>query len=432
VKKYRLAIIDVTLIIAAGITTLIYFANFRSVSPVWNPLRWHGGYSIDHTSKEYCTVATENGFMLTKTARRVFRGDEIITGDGKHYRVIRVDGNKATAKYLGMDKKYLAWQDYFEHAELPAQVGKLDIGVYHSHSDESYVPTDGSESEPYKGGIMEVGEAFVEKLREKGVNVIHDKTPHEPHDANSYMRSRRTAVRLQKKNPVALFDIHRDGVPDADFYRQNVSGKAVTQLRLVVGRQNPNMKANLDFARRLMSFTNKTHPGLIKEIFMARGDYNQDLMPTTILVEAGTHTNDRKRAEEGIALFADAVPVVLGVGNALGSKPGAREINKPVVDPTSATPGAARSVLFILGLLIVIGGGYLVINEGGIKQAWERLKNTAGREFTGLLGYRKEDRESIEKERLKTTVETKQRNEGQYNPEENKALREAKDEIRKD
>lgn len=437
-KKYRQVILAAMLIFVAGMTALIYFASYRSVSPVWNPLRLHGGHGIDHTSEEYCIVFTESGSMLTKTARRVFKGDEVITGDGKHYRVTRTKGDRATAKYLGMDEKFLAWQNYFEHAEIPAQTGKLEIGVYHSHSDESYVPTDGSESEPYKGGIMEVGEAFVEKLKKQGVNVIHDRTPHEPHDANSYMRSRRTAVRLQKKNPVALFDIHRDGVPDADFYKRQVSGEAVTQLRLVVGRQNPNMNANLDFARRLMSYTNKIHPGLIKEIFMAKGDYNQDLMPTNMLVEVGTHTNDRQRAEKGIALFADAVPVVLGVGNAPGSRPGAREINKPVVDPTSTSPGAARSVLIVLSLLVVIGGGYLVINEGGVKQAWERVKNTAGRELTGLLGYIRENKEKrglktkTTPEDFRTTVVTNQENEGCYDPEENKALREAKDEIRKD
>ena len=39
------------------------------------------------------------------------------------------------------------------------------------------------------------------------------KTPHDPHDAMAYDRSRRTAAELLKKNPIALLDIHRDAVP---------------------------------------------------------------------------------------------------------------------------------------------------------------------------------------------------------------------------
>ena len=35
---------------------------------------------------------------------------------------------------------------------------------------------------------------------------------------------------------------------------------------------------------------------------MARGNYNQDLTPTSLLIEVGTHLNLREQAEEEAAL----------------------------------------------------------------------------------------------------------------------------------
>ncbi len=177
-----------------------------------------------------------------------------------------------------------------------------------------------------------------------------------------------------KNNPVALLDVHRDGIPDADYYRRWISNERVAQLRLVVGRQNPNMKANLDFAKRMMAFANKTHPGIVKEIFMARGNYNQDLMPTALLIEAGTHTNSRQEAENGVALFADAIPPVLGISGAPGGAGAPR------------AGGAWTALAWIIGLTVLGGGAFLLISSGGFKQAASRLSSYIGREFTGFLG----------------------------------------------
>jgi stage II sporulation protein P len=110
-----------------------------------------------------------------------------------------------------------------------------------------------------------------------------------------------------------MFDIHRDGIPDPNFYYKEIGGKKVAQMRLVVGRQNPKMDANKEFAKRLMAYSNKKHPNIVKEIFIARGNFNQDLLPTVILVEAGTYTNSQESAEGGVAMLADAVPAVVNV-----------------------------------------------------------------------------------------------------------------------
>ncbi len=274
---------------------------------------------VDHAAGCTVRITDESGNLVTMTARKVSKGDEIITSTGQYYRVTFVGGDKAKAKLLGQDKDYLTWAGYFKNSQTVAVTainwGNRSVGVYHTHTDESYIPTDGKSSIPFNGGIYEVGSEFVEALRDRGVQVKYYKTPHDPHDANAYARSRRTAMGLLKHNPIALFDVHRDGVDDPEFFKEEINGDDIAQLRIVVGRQNPKVSANMDFARRLMAYANKKHPGLVKEIFKAQGNYNQDLLSTSILLEAGTYTNSREMAESGMRLLAEAVPVVLGVDN---------------------------------------------------------------------------------------------------------------------
>lgn len=330
---------------------------------------------------DFFTVVDEARQRIDCIARTVTPGDEIITADGKHYRIEKVSGRVAQARLLGVDRDILAWEEYFDRAVVPVGIlgPRRAVGIYHTHSDESYVPTDGAAAIPYRGGILKVGSYFTGKLERNGVRVLHDMTPHDPHDAYAYIRSRKTAVRLLKANPIALFDVHRDGVPDPDFYRERVAGTTVGQIRLVVGRQNPRMSSNLDFAKRLMTYANRVHPGLVKGIFLGSGSYNQDLMPTALLLECGTHTITRPEAERGVRLLADAVPVVLGV---TGPRPDLPESARPVTHRTS--PGAWRAFAWILVATVIGVGAYLLIGAGSWERARERLRTFWRREANVL------------------------------------------------
>lgn len=380
-NKSRLKIyLSAGLILAAAVSiSALSFKN--SWAPAWKPFDiMNMMENSDHQAGYMVNITDDAGNIISKAARGVSVGDEIIQSDGKHYRITRVGGSNARAKFIGIDKQLLAYSEYFSEMAVPvtsmARDGRNQVGIYHTHSDESYVPTDGKEAIPFKGGIFQVGQSLVNKLQSQNVNVNYDKSPHDPHDNNAYYRSRRTATRLMKNNPVAMLDVHRDGIPDAGYYRKNISNIPVAQLRLVIGRQNPNMNANLDFAKRMMAYANKTHPKIVKEIFMARGNYNQDLMPTALLIEAGTHVNSRKEAENGVALFADAIPTVLGI-----TTPGAG-----VTGVSGRAGGAWKALAWIIGLTLLGGGAFLLISSGGLKQAKSRLSSYIGREFTGFLG----------------------------------------------
>jgi len=348
-----------------------------------NEIEW----GIETKPGTYFTIYDQKGNVIEKVARMVHVGDELITEDNYHYRVTKVKEYKAEAVLIGRED--IAWKvnsgpvpiDTGSGEAVPAQQRNINdlIAVYHTHSDESYVPTDGTESIPGNGGIFKVGEVFAEKLRSLGVEVVHDRRSHEPHDANAYMRSRRTSTRLLQKNPAALIDIHRDGVPDPDFYRDEISGLEVSKIRLVIGRQNPNMQANFDFAKRIKGYLDGKYPGLVRGIFLARGNYNQDLSPRSILVEAGTHTVSRERAQRGIALFAEALPPVLGIS----------PTPTPYTQEASGTGGDLAAVLFVITAFIIGFAVYLVISTGSVEGAIKKLRQFVTVEWTNFLGKRK-------------------------------------------
>lgn len=319
--------------------------------PVWGHLEREDGYY---------TLVDGEGHRIARTAHEVKKGDQYLTADNKLYRVEKVEENTAHLRLVRevnleaaiapslLTRLTSTVLRLFPGKEEYAQGDNRPVAIYHTHSAESYVPTDGRSSIRENGGIFKVGESLAQALQERGVNVVHAKTPHDPHDAMAYDRSRRTAAELLKKNPIALLDIHRDAVP-ADEYAGEINNTAVTKAQLVVGRQNPNMKANEAFAYQLKSVVDKKHPGFIKGIFYADGKYNQDLAPRLLLVEMGTHTNSREEAERGAAIFAAAAKEVLT--NAGTSK-------------RAVGTGASRSWLWIVGLLAVGVAIYFAINAG--------------------------------------------------------------------
>jgi len=322
-----------------------------------------GAFEHERTDGGYYTLVDEDGKVLTKTALPVYEDDEFITPDNRRFKVAKIEGDTCRCTLIGNEKMPEV------KVTTPKASGILGltpvvaknrgtIGIYSTHSDESYVPSDGTDSASGRGGIYQVGDTLRKCLSDMGVNAILDKTSHNPHDVNAYNRSRRTATKLLKQGAVGLIDVHRDAVP-ADVYGTKVNNEKVTKVKLVVGKQNPHMSSNLEFAKKIKAHLDKEHPGLSAGIFMGKGSYNQDLSPRAILVEVGSHTNSKEQAKNGVKLFAEAVPDVFGVeGEGKGDA-------TPLVN-VSAT-GNQRSdwtaVIWILLGAAVIYGAYIAINR---------------------------------------------------------------------
>jgi stage II sporulation protein P len=300
------------------------------------------------------------------------------------------------SQYIPQEKSNVAFfQGILQPRIAEAQGGK--IAIYHTHSDESYVPTDGKESILGAGGIYKVGDAFTQALQSKGMDVIHSTAKHDPHDDMAYERSRRTVLDLLKQQPDAIFDVHRDAVPP-EVYKANIAGQDVSKLQLVVGKYGPTGKQIEDYALQIKAEADKQHPGLIKGIFFAKGgDYNQDLFPRSMLLEVGAHTNDRPSAEKGVALFADIIPTILGrTGNGNAAATGAAG-STGFGTAASGVSGASKSIGWILGFLVVGVAAFLFLSTGSFKEARAKLKQFTSTEFANFFGSITRRRKNREK-----------------------------------
>ena len=269
---------------------------------------------------EVYTLYDEQGHMLTHICGECDAGDEYITRDNQHYRIQKTDSSAQTAvaEYLGpADMPDVSWLD-MEDSQPVASIGQKKIALYCTHSDESYIEGDGTESVDGSGGIYDIAHAFGSALEEMGVTVEISDATHLPHDAGAYRRSRQTAMELLKSGPNGIFDIHRDGIPDPEEYRTTVGNQEMSMVRLLVGKSNQNKEANLSFAKQIKAIADKTRPGLIKDIYMGKGSYNQDLAPRSVLLEFGTHTLPKELVLHSIKPMSEVVYKAL-FGGVVGS-----------------------------------------------------------------------------------------------------------------
>ena len=349
----------------------------------------------------YYTVNTQDGQLLFTFGGQVFLDDEYISQDNRRFRVVQVDDSSQTAiaRYV---EDVVLWEGFSAdmlNVRTVAQGGQKRVAIYCSHTDESYVPSDGTEAKQNGGGILDVANSLADNLKSKGVDAMVDDTSHEPHDAGAYRRSRQTAVNLMEQGkPDMLLDIHRDGVPDPKEYTKEINGKTASKMRIVVGRSNQNKNANEETAKKLKQIADSEYPGLIKDIYIGKGSYNQDLMPNAILLEFGTHTIEKERALESTKFTADIVAKYLG---ASGGQPGGTqgpaqgENKQPSGQQQSAQQqqnaranktGVTSAVWIVLA---VVGAGLLFL----VVALSSNRKERAGHFFKELTGTGKKPKE---------------------------------------
>ena len=288
------------------------------------------------------SILDSSGKHLSSVAGDCSAGDEYISGDNQHYRITTVNSIEMTAQAEHIGKAEMpdvSWLDPQESVAVSATNLKK-IALYCTHSDESYIKGDGCESIEGRGGIYDIASALRDALEDRGVTVHLNETTHLPHDAGAYRRSRQTALSLLKKMPDAIFDIHRDGIPNPDEYATNVGGTSMSKIRLLVGKSNQNKEANLSFAKRIKAVGDKVYPGLIKDIYIGKGTYNQDLSPRSVLLEFGTHTLSKERVQASIKPMSEVIYKSMygGITGSAGSSDvssSSKDSNIPNVPPSN-------------------------------------------------------------------------------------------------
>lgn len=382
-KRFLYGSLVLALVMACALTGRISFGHTA----------WSSEAELDElTEGEYCTVYNEAdpAQVVFVTGRYVSVGDEYQTAEDQLFEVVRLEGqDKAYARFVrqvGIEDLRTDFSDILNNmlANKVAKGRQVTIGLYHTHSDESYTPTDGTSSIRGNGGIYKVGNALASSLKQAGVNVIHSQARHDPHDVAAYKRSRRTAEELLRKS-TAVLDVHRDAVPPSQ-YTGVVNGQKRVLVQLVVGRQNPNMAANKQFAQEIKAATDKEQPGLVKGIFFARSGYNQDLSPRNLLLEVGTDKHSRDGAEKSASLFAKSYARYLSASTAGGAAGQRREGQV-----------STRTAFWLVGLVVAGAAIYMLLSTGSWQELGSKLRTFGTKEFSDLTGSRrprgKDDRE---------------------------------------
>jgi len=311
-------------------------------------------------SPDYYTIYNENNEEICKRGEEIEVGDSYISYDNKKYKIVEIDENKNCKAQYVEDVKLP--NITMETGLLEVQINEKRAGLYITHNDESYIPSDGVESIYGAGGIHDVARAFKIALQNEGFIVELDETLHLPHDNLAYRRSRTTADRIMKEfNPDVLFDIHRNGAP-ASLYETTVGGVPMSKVRMVVGQGNSNFEENYQFALEIKALADEWYPGLINDIYIGARDYNQDLSPQALLIEFGSQATSKEDAIKSTVPFANVINGVLqrrGVSGAFFEKPPATimvntENGVTEINTIFLTQLVFGSVIFILLIISLI------------------------------------------------------------------------------
>jgi stage II sporulation protein P len=321
----------------------------------------------DVSQQGYHRMVDQQGKVIMQTGHRLTVGDQYLTVDNRLYEVFKIEGRTAHARYLKTDKMTSAAISATSPSALVQAEPNYCIAIFHTHNDESYVPTDGTHSIEGEGGIHRVGAAFKRALEAKGINAIYSDDLHLPHDQGAYHRSRETAIGLVVKHePDAIFDLHRDAAPWNE-YAVRVKGNWAAKIMFVVGRQNPHVYVNRRFAYDLKNFSDRVYPGLVKGVLFAHANYNQDLHPLFLLLEVGAHENSRGAAERGIEFFADVIGYYLyGPETRLPEDSLSRRVDDTPV---------WRNILWVILLVTAAGVSFYLLNNPQAALRWrEKIK----------------------------------------------------------
>ncbi len=210
--------------------------------------------------------------------------------------------------------------------------GSPNILIYHTHNTEAYRQVDGARYEESgswrtydeKNNVIAVGEVMKQKLEEYGFEVIHDKTDHEPPKlTTAYDRSEVTMKKYLEQYPdIDIFiDLHRDAMAKdvTDDYVM-IDGKKCAKMMFVVGKgekfdDKPDFKTNYSFANSINQQLSAMDDGLVRNICIKTGRYNQHIGELSCLIEIGHNRNTLEEAKNSAELFAKALSKVVSVDN---------------------------------------------------------------------------------------------------------------------
>lgn len=207
-------------------------------------------------------------------------------------------------------------------------VNTENIVIYHTHTCESYTPT---ENYKYKASgnfrtldinysVARVGTELTKYMQHYGYNVIHDTTLYDyPSYSESYDRSLKAVAKILQENEGTdvLFDIHRDAIGDSTYAPTvKIGDEEAAQLMFVIGSngggsEHDNWNENLKLAIKIQEKANELYPGLFKPIILRNSRYNQQLAKGASIIEVGATGNTMEQCLTSMKYLSKVLSEVL-------------------------------------------------------------------------------------------------------------------------
>lgn len=208
----------------------------------------------------------------------------------------------------------------FNPQSLLAGDSKPLVGIYHTHTSESFIPSSGVSHTRggQQGQIINVGLALKNRLEVDGIKTVHSDAVHDyPSFMKAYGASELTAQKMLQDYPSIqmIFDIHRD----ADK-RENavaiVNGVPAAKILIVVATGQadlvqPHWQQNHAFAKLIDAKLNAHFPGLSRGIQLVDWRYNQHLHPRALLFEVGSQECAVDEEERSMEMLADVITEII-------------------------------------------------------------------------------------------------------------------------
>lgn len=204
---------------------------------------------------------------------------------------------------------------------------KPQILIYHTHSSEAFIDSDGSKSD----SVVAVGKVLAKSLTDDyDFNVIHDETCYDVINgkldrSKAYDMSQKGIKKILKKYPSieVLIDLHRNASSGKRKQVSVINGKNTANIMFFNGLSrkasgesrpwlsNPNLQGNLAFSLKMKMKAMELYPNLTTKTYLKGYRYNLHLRAKSLLIELGSEKNTLEEAKNAMEPLADVLNQVL-------------------------------------------------------------------------------------------------------------------------
>lgn len=201
-----------------------------------------------------------------------------------------------------------------------ATTGGYKVLVVHTHTTESYFPTDRSNDETKN--MIQVGKEFSAVLEQNGIKTLHITKVHDVPYTTSYKKSLESVTAALAEHPTieVVIDLHRDALYNEAGEKvkplATINGEAAAQVMLVTGTEqgglpHPNWADNLAFAVKVQRELLTHYPNLARPVDLRKERFNTHTTKNSVIFEIGANGNTLSEAIAGAKLAAQSVANVL-------------------------------------------------------------------------------------------------------------------------